>query len=117
MTDFLKDNTTGKKFIIQTCHYCDNETYPTGKPIDPNDRNARRTEKGDYKCGDCVGEDNVKLNMGVLGRDHPMIKDYLQKQQKEIDSWNKYARAINHTNKRLWNERYFKHEKESLSVI
>jgi hypothetical protein len=95
VTNILKDKTTGKINKIEICHYCNSDIYSSGKPIDPTDRNARRTEKGDYKCGDCVGEDNLHLNMRVLGRDHPMIKDYLSKKQNEINEWNRYANQWN----------------------
>jgi hypothetical protein len=100
MTDILKDKTTGRVSKINICHYCNNETYPKGKPI-IDDRHAVRTNKGDYKCGHCVSEDNMHLNMRVLGRNHPIVKDYLSKKKQEIDEYNKYARQINQADRRM----------------
>jgi hypothetical protein len=100
MTNILTDKTTGKISKINICHYCNSDIYPSGKPI-IDDKNAVRTAKGDYKCGECVGEDNVKLNMRMLGRNHPMIKDYLSQKQNEINQWNKYARSVNNMNKKM----------------
>jgi hypothetical protein len=45
----------GKRYVIKWCHYCDHERYPGGKIIDPTtDNHAKKTEKGDWMCGDCV---------------------------------------------------------------
>jgi hypothetical protein len=41
------------------------------------------------------------MNMRVLGRNHPMIKDYLSQKQNEINEWNKYAQSMNDLNKRM----------------
>lgn len=38
-----------------------NDKYPDGKIIDPSDKYARHTDKGDWKCGICVSEEAKKL--------------------------------------------------------
>jgi len=44
------------------CNYChDGNGKSTPKPILPSDRYARRNDKGDYKCGVCVGEETERL--------------------------------------------------------
>jgi hypothetical protein len=64
MTDILIDLTTKKRYKVKRCHYCNHDKYPEGKIIDPSDKYARHTDKGDWKCGYCVGEDTKKiLNM------------------------------------------------------
>jgi hypothetical protein len=45
------------------CHYCRDDLFPHGKIIDHStDKLARRTDKGDWKCGVCVIEDIEKVN-------------------------------------------------------
>jgi hypothetical protein len=40
----------------------DPDRYPEGKPIDPTtDRHAKKTEKGDWMCSFCIGEENKKM--------------------------------------------------------
>jgi hypothetical protein len=66
MTDILRDRTTGKIQKINICHYCNNETYPKGKPIIDN-KHAVRTDKGDYKCGECVNVERRQRLIRTLG--------------------------------------------------
>ena len=64
MTDILIDLTSRprKRYSINMCNYChDGNGKSTPKPILPSDRYARRTDKGDYKCGVCFGEETKKL--------------------------------------------------------
>jgi hypothetical protein len=63
----LRDLTTGKIHKINICYYCNHDKYPDGKPIDPSDKYARHTDRGDWKCGHCVNEDSKKL-LSLLGR-------------------------------------------------
>jgi hypothetical protein len=99
MTNYLRDMTTGKKYIISMCHYCDAETYPTGKPIDPTDWRAVKTEKGDYKCGNCVVEDRVKMGIRTLGPEHPNVKYHIDEDRHNVDLWNDMADALNKENR------------------
>jgi hypothetical protein len=58
------DRTSGKTKRYKTgiCHYCDHSKYPNGKIIDPStDKNARRTNKGDFMCGVCALEINQRI--------------------------------------------------------
>jgi hypothetical protein len=51
-----------KRYNINRRHYCDPDRYPEGKPIDPTtDRHAKKTEKGDWMCSFCIGEENKKM--------------------------------------------------------
>ena len=46
---------------ISLCHYCRPDLFPHGKIIDHStDKLARRTDKGDWKCGVCLHEDFEK---------------------------------------------------------
>jgi hypothetical protein len=83
-----------KKALV--CKYC-----PGGTGIIWDPKNAFRTPNGDLKCRKCVEEDNLKMNMRALGRNHPMIKDFLMKEQKKVDEWNSYANQWNNINKRM----------------
>ena len=48
---------------MSTCHYCDHDKYPNGKPIDPTtDIHAKQTERGDWKCGVCTIMDLIEMN-------------------------------------------------------
>jgi hypothetical protein len=49
--NLLIDMTKKRRYKVNRCHYCDHDKYPDGKIIDPSDKYARRTDKGDYKCG------------------------------------------------------------------
>lgn len=64
MIDILIDKTNrNKRYKTGTglCHYCRHDIFPHGKIIDPStDKLARRTDKGDWKCGVCVIEDMKK---------------------------------------------------------
>lgn len=59
----LIDRTSGptKRYNINVCHYCNSDKYPRGKPIMSEDKHARHTDKGDWKCGSCVAEDLIHL--------------------------------------------------------
>lgn len=47
---------------VGLCHYCRHDLFPHGKIFDPStDKLARRTDKGDWKCGICVSEESKKL--------------------------------------------------------
>ena len=50
---------------MSTCHYFGHDKYPNGKPIDPStDIHAKQTERGDWKCGVFVlEEDKKKLSL------------------------------------------------------
>ena len=61
MTDVLIDLTTRRRYNINRCHYCDHDKYPDGKIIDPSDKYARHTDKGDFMCGVCALEINQKI--------------------------------------------------------
>ena len=49
--------------IVHRCHhYCDHDKYPEGKPIDPTtDVHARKTDKGNWKCGTWGAEESQDL--------------------------------------------------------
>jgi hypothetical protein len=40
-----------KRYVINLCHYCDTDRFPSGRPIMPDDKNAQRQPDGSYKCG------------------------------------------------------------------
>jgi hypothetical protein len=56
-----------RRYEINRCFYCDHKKFPHGKPIDPTtDIHAKPTERGDWKCGTCIGED-VKKSLSLFG--------------------------------------------------
>jgi superfamily II helicase len=83
-----------KKAVV--CKYC-----PGGSGIIWYEQDIMRKPDGSIICRKCVEKENIKLNMRVLGRNHPMIKDHLQREQEKIDSWNKCASDWNRINKSL----------------
>jgi hypothetical protein len=99
MTDTMIDFRTGKTYRINTCYYCDHDTYPKGKPIDPSDTRAQRTSKGDYKCGTCVDE-TTKKALILFNPNHPGSRKVIEDKQIEIDKWNYHARQINSMNRK-----------------
>jgi hypothetical protein len=84
VTDVYIDRTTGKKSIIKAnyCYYCDKDTYPKGRFLDINDKRAQKTERGDWKCGDCLTEDRVKMakNCWIYG---PICQEVYRRGTKE----------------------------------
>jgi hypothetical protein len=56
MTNRNKRHITGTSL----CHYCRDDLFPHGKIIVHSDKLARRTSKGDWKCGVCLREDFEK---------------------------------------------------------
>jgi Pyruvate/2-oxoacid:ferredoxin oxidoreductase delta subunit len=68
MTDILIDMTNKRRYKVNRCHYCNHDKYPDGKIIDPSDKYARHTDKGDWKCGICVNEESKKLIDMMSGR-------------------------------------------------
>ena len=63
MVDILIDKTrNNRRLSLHRCHYCDHKKYPFGKTIFPDDRLARKTDKGDYMCGTCV----LEMNQNIL---------------------------------------------------
>jgi hypothetical protein len=93
------DSTTGKRYRINTCHYCDHETYPRGKSIGPSDTRAQQTSKGDWMCGPCVDE-STKKSLILFNPDHPGSRKVIEDKQREIDEWNNHARQINAINRK-----------------
>jgi hypothetical protein len=68
MTDMLVDRSRGaggKKYTLHRCYYCSHDKYPQGKVIMPFDKNARKTEKGDFMCGVCSIEMNRRIVEGM----------------------------------------------------
>jgi hypothetical protein len=61
MTEILIDLTKKRRYKVNRCHYCDETKHPGGKIIDPSDKYARHTDKGEWKCGICVNEESKKL--------------------------------------------------------
>ena len=55
----LKDKSTGKISSLNFCYYCDQDTYPKGKPI-VNDKGAILINNG-WKCSECITETNQKV--------------------------------------------------------
>jgi uncharacterized CHY-type Zn-finger protein len=47
-----------KRQTIGICYSCPD--HPNGKPIDPSDKNARKTENG-WVCGICAAEQMLSL--------------------------------------------------------
>ena len=100
MTDKMIDLTTGKTYRINTCYYCDHDTYPGGKPIDPTtDKNFKQTAKGDWMCGECVDE-TTKKALILFNPGHPGSRKVIEDKQREIDKWNEQARQINSINRK-----------------
>jgi hypothetical protein len=61
LIDYTKTR-KGKRYNIEVCHYCNHDKYPHGKPIDSTtDLHARKTDKGNWKCGTCVAEESKDL--------------------------------------------------------
>jgi hypothetical protein len=68
---------TNKRHITDTslCGYCRSDLFPHGKIFVPfEDKLARRTSKGDWKCGTCVLEDMRKATK-LLNRHKGIIDD------------------------------------------
>jgi hypothetical protein len=64
MVDILIDRSRGaggKKHTLHRCFYCDQSKYPQGRVIMPYDKHARKTDKGDFMCGQCANEESKKL--------------------------------------------------------
>ena len=62
LTDILIDMTNrNRRYKTGLCHYCNSDIFPHGKIVDPSDKYARHTGKGDWKCGTCVNEESKKL--------------------------------------------------------
>ena len=97
MIDVYIDRTTGKKSIIKAnyCYYCDKDCYPNGRFLDINDKHAQRTEKGDWKCGDCITDDKVKMMIRTVGPMDPYVKRYIDEEQRKVDIWNAGAKTAN----------------------
>lgn len=83
-----------KKAIV--CKYCQE-----GSGIIWYEHDIMKTPDGNIICRKCVEESNVKTNMRIYGRNDPMIKDHLSREQQKVDDWNSYASNINSINKRL----------------
>jgi hypothetical protein len=67
MTNIMIDMTNkNKRHEVNICTYCNSNLFPRGRLISPNDRQAKQTEKGDWKCGVCVTED-VKKSLSLFG--------------------------------------------------
>lgn len=97
MIDAFIDRTTGKKSVIKAnyCYYCDKESYPQGRFLDINDKHAQKTERGDWKCGDCITEDNVKTMIRTRGPMDPYLKSFIDEEQRKVDVWNAAASVAN----------------------
>ena len=99
MTNIFIDKTSGrnKRYGITPnfCYYCDKDVYPNGRFLDINDKGAQKTEKGDWKCADCVVEDRRKSLIKTLGSNHSYTKFVVEQEQKKVDEWNSLAKKIN----------------------
>lgn len=52
-----------KRHTLNRCHYCSHDRYPYGKVIMPlTDKNAIKTDRGDWKCGYCTVKDLIEMN-------------------------------------------------------
>jgi hypothetical protein len=91
----LKDTTTGETFRVQICYICDTDKYSTGKPILHTDEFARQEKDGSWTWGECVIEESNKRRLRILGRNHPEVKAFIQKEDNDCKRWNNYTKRVN----------------------
>jgi hypothetical protein len=99
----LDNHTTIPIRRINVGHYCNSEEYPNGKPI-VIDKDAQRTLRGDYKCGECIDVERRRRLVSALGPLHPVNKESMDKEDISVDKWNNYAKAINELNRKMGGE-------------
>jgi hypothetical protein len=101
MTELLKDKNNSRTCKINFCYYFNSEGYPEGKPIDINDRRARRTEKSDYICGDCVDIER-KNNSSEFLDHYTHIPSFIDDGDHRVDAWNALTDRVSYFNIMKW---------------
>ena len=91
----IRDIKTGETTRIHLCHQCEPSTYPRGKPIQPDDMMAKKDEKGNWVCGECVTEDLNKMFLPTLGPNNPKCQAFIKQEDRKVLRYNDAARRLN----------------------
>jgi hypothetical protein len=79
---------------VEYCHYCDHDQYPRGKIL-WNDKYAEKTERGDWKCGECVTTDHRKSLVRSIGPDAKQTAWFIEEEKRNVSKHNAMVKEVN----------------------